>query len=82
MGICLFLSFQGTHNCKTAYPTRESAKSAVQSLSSASFAPLVSLEVDGEEGGEGAGGEGLSSFDPSVVMAKAYKKDKKDREQV
>ena len=53
-------------------------------LSSASFAPLVSLEEDGGGASEGAdGSDGETSFDPSVVMAQAYQKEKnKDREQV
>ncbi len=67
------------NNCRTAYPSLTSAKSAVQTLSSASFAPLVSLDDDRGSGGPNVNADDITSFDPSVVMAQAYQKDKRDK---
>eukprot|EP00095_Tigriopus_kingsejongensis_P004720 maker-scaffold931_size79642-snap-gene-0.11 protein:Tk04720 transcript:maker-scaffold931_size79642-snap-gene-0.11-mRNA-1 annotation:"pogo transposable element with znf domain" len=51
------------NGCRSAYPSQEEAKRAQKSLSSASFAPLISLDEDE-----------VRSFDPNEVMAKAYMK--------
>lgn len=58
-----------TNSCKSAYKSLEEAKKAVKELPSASFAPLVDIPEDDSE---------IVSFDPNVVMAKAYHQGNKE----
>ena len=52
-----------TNRCRTAYPDKDTAEKAALPVTSASFAPLVSVGDDDDN---------IESYDPNEVMAKAY----------